>query len=114
MVKIFVIYVIVLIALAVCGKKEDSTAKKSLFYAHLIGGVLLAGFGVLHGFGHLLTAPLQMQLTGGAMLLLLLAEVILGMVTSRRKQPNLKKVHGALAILLFCLLALHLSLLKLF
>ncbi len=114
MVKMLVIYVIVLIALAVWNKKEDSTAKKVLFYTHLIGGVLLTGFGVLHGFGHLLNAPLKMQLTGGAMLLLLLTQLILGIVTSRRKQPNLKKVHGALSILLFCLLALHLILLKLF
>ncbi len=114
MVKIFVLYVIILIALAVCGKKEDTASKKVLFYAHLIVGILLTGSRVVHGFGHLLTAPLSMQLTGWAMLLLLLTELILGVLVYKRKQSNLKKVHGLLAILIFCLFFLHLILLKLF
>lgn len=114
MLKLFVLYVIILIGLAICGKKEDSTSKKILFYAHLVGGILLTGLGVFHGFSHFLTAPLKMQLTGCTMLVLFLTQLILGIFIYRGKQSNLKKVHGLLALLIFGLLVLHLILLKLF
>jgi len=114
MLKIFVLYLIILIGLAICGKKEDSTSKKHFFNAHLFGGILLTGFGIFHGFSHFLDAPLRMQLTGCAMLMLLLTQLILGILVYGRKRTNLKKVHGLLAILIFCLLVLHLILLKLF
>lgn len=114
MLKIFVIYVIILIGLAICGKKENSASKKILFCVHLVGGILLTGLGIFHGFSHFLTTPLKMQLTGFIMLILFLTQLILGIFIYKRKQPNLKKVHGLLAILIFCLLVLHLILLKLF
>jgi len=114
MLKIFVIYVTVLIGLAICGKKEDSISKKILFCVHLVEGILLTGLGIFHGFSHFLTAPLKMQLTGCAMLILFLMQLILGIFVYRKKQSNLKKVHGLLAILIFCLLVFHLILLKLF
>ena len=114
MLKLFVIYVIILIGLAISGKKENSTSNKIFFYAHLVGGILLTGLGVFHGISHFGAAPLKMQLTGCTMLILFLTQLILGVLIYRGKRSNLKKVHGLLAILIFCLLVLHLILLKLF
>lgn len=114
MLKIFVIYVLVLIGLAVCGKKESNTSKIIFFYAHLFGGIFLTALGIFHGFNLFWTAPLKMQLTGCAMLMLFLTQLILGILIYRQKRSNLKKMHGLLAILIFCLLVLHVILLKLF
>lgn len=114
MIKFFAVYALILVVLAVFSGKKNSTAQKAFFYLHLIGGVLLTGFGLFHGIGHLLSAPLRMQLTGGIMLVLLIAELLLGICVYRKEMPRLKKIHLWLAIIILCLMVLHLILLKLF
>ena len=91
-----------------------NTVQKVFFYLHLIGGMLLAVFGFFHGIGHFSAAPFQMQLTGGVMLLLLIVELFLGSHIYKNETSHLKKVHMWTAIIILCLVVLHLILLRLF
>lgn len=114
MVKFLIMYAIVLIAMNMYSRKNSSSAQRVLFYLHLIGGILFTGFGVFHGIGHFLSAPLRMQVTGSVMLLLLIAEITLGFFTYKKGTHFLKKAHIWLAISILCMVVLHLILLKLF
>lgn len=113
--KAFIAYIIVLIALAICAHREPGTpareggaARKALFWVHVVFGCLLTIYGVFHALSYFPTALLSSQVTGSAMLALLVAEVCIGCVAYFKKRTGLKRAHIVIAVLIVMLLATHL------
>lgn len=109
MVKLLVILIAVLVCFILCKNKTEKVDNEkgksnSLYYLHIIIGVVITFIATIHAIGKFKVAPLGMILTGGVALLLLYIQIINGLLLRKNYNSGLKKVHKIIPIIIvFCI-----------
>ena len=101
MVKIGVLFVIILLMMKLI---KDEKIKKYFLYGHIGLGCLVAGYGIIHGMYHFLTASSMKKISGILILIVLLSEMVVGIFVTKNKG---KKIHEILGAVLICFIVLH-------
>lgn len=111
MVKLLVILIAVLVCFILYQNKTEKVNNKkgksnsnSLYYLHIISGVVITFIATIHAIGKFKVAPLGMILTGGIALLLLYIQIINGLFLRKNYNSGLKRVHKIIPIIIvFCI-----------
>lgn len=111
MVKLLVILIAVLVCFILYKNKTEKVNNEkgkynsnSLYYLHIISGVVITFIATIHAIGKFKVAQLGMILTGGIALLLLYIQIINGLFLRKNYNSGLKRVHKIIPIIIvFCI-----------